>query len=584
MRRRLACLALCAGALLAQKKPPADVVLDAMRDEIARSKSIRIANLDAPYYIEYAVDDLDSFSVSATLGGVIDSHKDRTRVPRIQVRVGDYKFDNTNYLFSDRFRGPRFDANRMPLDDDYLALRTQLWLATDRVYKGSVEAIARKRSALKNVSAPETLNDYAKAEPVQLILPVKKEDVGEFGWTKRVKETSGLFAKYPAVLLSGVEFQFNQVASYLANSEGTEIRMPDHLASFRIRALGQAPDGMPVHDAIQFYGRSVLDLPTEAVTQKAADEVGANITALAEAPMAEAYSGPVLFEPLAATQLFAQVFLNFAPVRKPVNEPGRNFPVQASEFEGREGSRILPEFFDVVDDPTQTEWRGRALFGHYLVDMEGVKPVPLQLVEKGVLKNLLLTRQPVRGHEGSNGRARLPGRFGADSAGFGNLFIKASGAVNLDELKKRFRDLIAQRGKPYGILIRKLDFPSSASVDELRKVFSGAQGQAARPVSVPLLVYRVYPNGKEELVRGLRFRGLDARSLRDITAASDDAYVFDYLENGVLLALSDAGGYVANTTVVSPAVLFDDLELERVDAEWSRPPIVPAPALTPSEK
>ena len=41
---------------------------------------------------------------------------------------------------------------------------------------------------------------------------------------------------------------------------------------------------------------------------------------------------------------------------------------------------------------------------------------PLRLIEKGVLKNYLLTRQPVRGFEGSNGRARLPGPFGASAA------------------------------------------------------------------------------------------------------------------------------------------------------------------------
>ena len=29
------------------------------------------------------------------------------------------------------------------------------------------------------------------------------------------------------------------------------------------------------------------------------------------------------------------------------------------------GARVLPDSFDVVDDPTQTEWRGRPLFGHY---------------------------------------------------------------------------------------------------------------------------------------------------------------------------------------------------------------------------
>ena len=72
-----------------------------------------------------------------------------------------------------------------------------------------------------------------------------------------------------------------------------------------------------------------------------------------------------------------------------------------------------------------------------------------------------------------------------------------------------------------------MDFPTTAPNDELRRVFMGSS-QGGRPVSVPLLVYRVYPDGKEELVRGLRFRGLSARSLKDIVAVSDESYVFSY--------------------------------------------------------
>ena len=51
--------------------------------------------------------------------------------------------------------------------------------------------------------------------------------------------------------------------------------------------------------------------------------------------------------------------------------------------------RIMPEIFDVTDDPTQP------LFGHEEVDDEGVPDKPLSLVEKGVLKDFLRTRQPV---------------------------------------------------------------------------------------------------------------------------------------------------------------------------------------------
>ncbi len=51
---------------------------------------------------------------------------------------------------------------------------------------------------------------------------------------------------------------------------------------------------------------------------------------------------------------------------------------QPSEFDGRMGARVLPDSFDVVDDPTQKEWRGRPLFGSYDVDREGVCRKPLR--------------------------------------------------------------------------------------------------------------------------------------------------------------------------------------------------------------
>ena len=52
------------------------------------------------------------------------------------------------------------------------------------------------------------------------------------------------------------------------------------------------------------------------------------------------------------------------------------------------------------------------------------------------------------------------------------------------------------------------------------------------PVSLPVLVYRVYLDGHEQLVRGLRLRGLNARSLKDIEAASNEPAAFDYYDNG----------------------------------------------------
>jgi hypothetical protein len=238
---------------------------------------------------------------------------------------------------------------------------------------------------------------------------------------------------------------------------------------------------------------------------------------------------------------------------------------------------------DVVDDPTQSEYAGQHLLGHYQVDLEGVSPKPLTLVEHGVLKDFLRTRTPAfKGFEGSNGHARMPGPYGADAAAIGNLFVRATQTVPSADLKKKLIELCKQRNKPYCMVVRKLDWPSSASFEELRREVSGMamSGGGGRPVSIPLLVYRLYPDGKEELVRGVRFRGLSTRSLKDIVAASDQPYVYNYIDSNAPFALMGAGSFMTNATVIAPAVLFDELELEQVLDEMPNPPIVPPPPTT----
>jgi hypothetical protein len=238
---------------------------------------------------------------------------------------------------------------------------------------------------------------------------------------------------------------------------------------------------------------------------------------------------------------------------------------------------------DVVDDPTQADWRGHTLLGHYEYDMEGVAPNPLALVEKGVLKNFLLTRTPViKGFNASNGRARMPGSFGDRAPGFGNMFIRASETVPAADMKKKLIEMCQQRNKPYGMLVRKIDFPSSASIDEFRRLATAAaqSGGNTRLVSEPLLLYRVYPDGREELVRSMRFRGLSTRSFKDIIAASDENYVFDFVDSNAPLALMGAGSFVTSASVIAPAVLFDELEFEPIHEDVPKPPIVPAPPLS----
>jgi TldD protein len=570
----------CAAAFVAwpQNASDDDVVMRAMRDELDRSRQLRVVGGgdDVPYFISDQITDADDFQVTASMGAVVTSGSALLRQPDIEVRVGSYDFDHTGHIYSGVYTGSRFDGN-WPLDDNYGNLRDALWLATDRAYKTALESMARKRAALNSANAPtDKIADFWQTQPVKSVAKISRRKIDENAWTARSVKLSSIFNAYPEVLSSAVGFQEIEGVTCLMNNEGTTIRFGDNIARIDASVEAQAPDGMLLHDFAGYQQTDADKLPSETEMTKAMTELAEELKALVKAPLGEAFSGPTLFEPRAAAQLLAQLIGDNVTVpRKPLAEPGRTVNFVPSEFETKLGSRILPDVFNIMDDPTQTVWNGKPLDGHDTFDLEGVTPQRVSLVEKGVLKAFVTTRQPVKGMTASNGHARLSGLYGARGAAISNMIVTASETTPMADLKQKLIELIKDRGKPYGMLVRKLDFPFSSGQAELRALYSGSQG--ARPVSPPLLAYRVYPDGREELVRGLRFRGVSTRTLRDIMAASQESALFDYVNNSYPLAMIGAPGYMAPTAVVSPGLLFEEIEFERPQEQLPKPPVVPPP-------
>ncbi len=581
----LSLLAASAAVLLPQKpseKADDDVMLRAMRDELDRSRDLRVVGGgdDSPYFFSYDLTDTTQFQVAAVLGSPISVSRVHFRAPQIDVRVGGYEFDDTGHIFSGRFTGSRYDGS-FPLDDDYNALRDALWLSTDAAYKTAVESMSRKRAAL-NASAAQTekLPDFSRVEPVKSLAKVTHRKLDDAAWTARAVKLSALFGSVPEVIASGLDLQILDGVTYLLTNEGTAIRYDDSLTRLFARAEGQAPDGMMVRDAVSYQSLDTDKLPSDVEMRKGLTAIAENVRALAHAPVGEGFSGPTLFEPEAAAQLFAQLLGdNLRAPRKPLAEPGRNVNFIPSELDTKIGSRILPDWMDVVDDPTQTVWNGKPLVGFYQWDLEGVPGKPVSVVEKGVLKSFLTTRQPLKSSAASNGHARLGGSYGARSGAISNLFVKTSQSEPLADLKKKLIEMCKERNKPYGMLVRKLDYPFSAGRSELQALAqSGAQsGGSVRPISPPVLVYRVYADGREELVRGLRFRGVSTRSLKDLVGASKESVLFDFVNNGAPLSILGAGGLLAPTSIVSPALLFEEIEFELPQEQLPKLPVVPPP-------
>ena len=562
--------------------PGEDLPLRAMREEMDRARLLRTAGLDVPYFIEYKLEDQESYTIGASLGGLLTARQVHIRVPVVQVRVGSYDLDNTNHLYAGYGGGSRYDQDTWPLDDSLQAFRQNLWLATDRAYKSAVEAFTIKKEILKQTNVTDPLPDFYHAQPFTKIVAGKLVPIDGETWKTRTTRVSNVFSAYPEIMTSGVEFEGLSSMSYYMNSEGSTLRYPDGLTTLRIRAATQALDGMGLRDAAMHVSIEASKMATDAEFIKSAEQVANNLRALVKAPVGEAYSGPVLIEPMASAQLLGYLLGDNVRVpRKPLAEPGRTVPYSSSEFEGKIGSRVMPDWFDVVDDPTQKEYKAHTLIGNYLIDNDGVPPKAVSLIEGGVLKEYLRSRQPIKGFNESTGHGRLIAGFGANLPSIGNLFIRAKQTKKLDALKAQLIAMIQQRNKPYGILVRKLDYPSTASIGELQSIITSMaqSGGGGRPVPSPILVYKIYPDGREELVRGLRFRGVSTRSLRDITAASEEVAFFDFVNNGGPFAMMGSPGYLAAATVVAPGLLFEELELERSQEESSKVPIVAPPTL-----
>ena len=557
--------ALLASATLCCAQQPADPVFDAMQAELKRSMSLSLQQLEKPYYVSYTIETGHQWGATAVMGGLLGASSQPFRYPAMQLRVGSYKFDQTN--FAGGGRGASYSLSGFPLDDDPAVIRQYLWLQTDSAYKASLDAIARKRSILRSVTVSDELPDFAPATPNKILedRPLVKFD--DKTWNERTKRISAIFNNSTNLRASVADYSAIDSIHRYVDSEGTVIRVPQSLGQFQIRASAQAADGMIVRDSALFYTNDLTKMPSEDELTRAAKTVAEQVTKIAAAPMGETYAGPVLFEGVAGPQLLAEVLgRNLHISRKLTGANGAN----TTELEGRRGVRIMPEMFSVTDDPTLP------LFGQTEVDDEGVSPKPIMIVEKGILKDFFRSRTPVRGYNESNGRALLGGTPAPT-----NLIVKSAETSSVSDLRKKMIDLCQQRGLKYAIVVKKLDFPSTAAGDEIRRL-AGGGAAAGRPVSMPLYVYKLYTDGHEEMIRGVKLRGVNARSLKDILAAGDDNNRLDYLENGVTFAQVGGGGATAAVTVVAPSLLIDDLELAKMEDELPKLPVATSPLLSQS--
>jgi hypothetical protein len=554
-----------------------DTVFRAMQDEMQRSiKKLHLEQMDRPYFISYKIIDTDSKDAAASFGSVVFSSESHNRRLAVELRVGDYALDNSNF-FSFQFGAPRVTRMfggvvQVPLDDNYDELRRQIWLATDGAYKKALEDLSGKRSALQNRSRTDDIPDFSKEQPATItdISPPAELDLHQA--EHLAQSVSGVFRQFPSVQNSHVRLSVVNTLERYLNSEGSIFTRRVPLVSLTVSVETQASDGMPLNDFFSAYGRSISELPSEAQLTTEARALGERLARLQSAPFEDRYHGPVLFEGEAAAELVAQALarrLPATPSPTSNNPQFRGFNSQENALLDKIDSRVLPEFLSLVDNPTATQAENHPLLGSYKVDEEATPARETPVIEHGVLKTVLTCREPVRGVLHSTGNLR--GRGVAPS----NLFLVAEKSSSPEELKAQFLDLVKRRGKSYGIAIRRLGDPAFRMSDiDLGILGTPASGQQDR-LEPAILAYRLYPDGHEELIRNAGVSGVSLDSLKDIVAVSNSKTVYSAPFSA--RAATPFIGVPSSASVVSYVVpsslLFEDLTVQKPSGEIPKPPV-----------
>ena len=542
--------------LAADPPPKPTVMLEAMRAELDRSMRELKKQPVPPYYLAFEVTENASTAVSGSFGTLSGSSANRGRQLDIDIRVGDYNVDNTHIIRGTRDMFDRLPQGfvNMPVDDNAEAIRALLWYHTDQRFKRAVERLSSIKTNLKTKTEnTDKSGDFSAAPAITAIEPYANVPViDRAAWEAKVRKYSAPFKRFGNIYEATAQLIASQETRWFVSSDGSAIQTVQPAYRLIINAFGKADDGMELPRTETFFSTTLAGLPSDTTVLAEVDKLIGELKALKTAPEMVPYTGPAILSGRASGVFFHEIFGHRIEAQRQKDED------EGHTFRGKVGEAVLPTFLSVYSDPTTRKAGLVELNGQYRFDNQGVAARRVTVVENGIFKNFLMSRTPVDGFPESNGHGRRQSGY-AVAARQSNLLVSTSKATPEAELKKM---LIAE--------VTKLKLPFGLYIDDIQGGFTNPMrtGQGGFTV-IPTVVYRIYPDGREEMVRGVNLVGTPLTSFSKITAAGDKLAVF----NGTCGA--ESGG--VPVSAAAPALLIGQIEVQKKQKSQETSPILPPP-------
>jgi predicted Zn-dependent protease len=530
-------------------------ILDVLKAENDRQMAVLRAQKDPAHYLAYQLVEQRIVNLEADGGALIADSDDTARNLDVEVRVGTPELDSTRALADDSsgLNAPLTRRGVVPFGDDKQALSNALWLETDRRYREAANALGYVRQDQATLKKSTDVPDFSAAPAEVFVQAPAKLEFNKDRWIERLRRCSAKVFSGQATR-GQCQVVFQVYTTYFVNSEGTQLQQSWTSAQLSISVGVKADDGMNLARLEQRFGRTPADLPSDAQIDKMIASVTSDLDALHDAPLAEPYVGPAILEGRASGVFFHEVFGHRIEGHRQKDKTG------GQTFASYVGKDIAPEWLSVYDDPQITTLNGVQLNGFYRFDDEGVRARRVPLIDKGKLVGFDMSRNPIKGFPRSNGHGRRsPGL--PPVARQGNLVVAVEKSVPRVDLEKLLIEEIKRQKRPFGMIFT-----------DISGGFTNTSAFAPQAFKVnPVMAYRLYPDGKKELVRGIDITGTPLIALQKIRAASREIESF----NGVCGAES---GWVP-VSASAPSLLVETLEIEKGYIPPDRPPVLAPPSI-----
>src|SRR3972149_3727211 len=177
------------------------VVIKAMEEELKRSwEKLRLDGYECPFFfISYQIKDNTYYSIKGKYGAIVSSDNNRARRLFVDVRVGNYDFDNS-------IRGksgggvPFYDASYAPIDNNIDAIRTVLWQVTDYTYKQAITQYFNKKASNVQKVKDENFPSFSQEEAYTYYDPDVSLVFDPKEWEDKIREVSAVYKDYKELM------------------------------------------------------------------------------------------------------------------------------------------------------------------------------------------------------------------------------------------------------------------------------------------------------------------------------------------------------------------------------------------------